>query len=91
MEVSTQQETLSQACQWGALESEGNVTGGKKKNTHTHPQNMHLTTTTNGEAAQTLASASSEWRLGREAWAALSILRMRTGLECPEDNLRGPM
>ena len=30
-EVSTQQETLSQACQWGALESEGNVIGRKKK------------------------------------------------------------
>ena len=49
---------------------------------------MHLTTTTSGEAAQTLVSASSEWRLGREVWAAALILRMRTGLECPEDNLR---
>ena len=67
------------------MESEGNVTGRKKKK---NTQNMHLTTTTSGEAAQTLVSASSEWRLGREAWAAALILRMRTGLECPEDNLR---
>ena len=29
---------------------------------------------------------TSKWGLGREAQAAL--LRVRTGLECPEDNLR---
>ena len=52
---------------------------------------MCLTTTTSGEAAPTLAFASGEWRLGREAWAAPSILRVRTGLGCPEDNLRGLM
>ena len=28
------------------------------------------------------------WGLGREAWAAYSVLRVRTGTECPEDNLR---
>ena len=49
---------------------------------------MRLTATTSGEAAQTLALASSEWRPGREVWAALSVLRVRTGLECPEHNLR---
>ena len=40
----------------------------------------------NREAAQTSASATSKRRLGREAWAAL--LRVRTGPECPEGNLR---
>ena len=39
-----------------------------------------------GEAAQTPAPATSKWGLGREAWAAL--LRVRTGLEWPEGNLR---
>ena len=42
--------------------------------------------TPSGEAAQTLASATSKWGLGREAQAAL--LRVRTGPECPEGNLR---
>ena len=32
------------------------------------------------------ASATSKWGLGREARAAL--LRVRTGPECPEGNLR---
>ena len=32
------------------------------------------------------ASATSKWGLGREAWAAL--LRVLTGPECPEGNLR---
>ena len=31
---------------------------------------------------------TSEWGLDREAWAASSILRVRTGPECLEDNLR---
>jgi len=39
-----------------------------------------------GEAAQTPASTTSKAGLGREAWAAL--LRVRTGPECPEGNLR---
>ena len=38
------------------------------------------------EAAQTLASTTSKKGLDREAWAAL--LRVRTGSECPEGNLR---
>ena len=37
-------------------------------------------------AAQTPASATSKRRLGREAWAA--VLRVRTGPECSEGNLR---
>ena len=38
------------------------------------------------EAVQTPASATSKRGLGREARAAL--LRVRTGPECPEGNLR---
>ena len=38
------------------------------------------------EAAQTLASATSKWGLGREAQAVL--LRLRTRPECLEGNLR---
>ena len=47
---------------------------------------MHLIATPREEVAQTLTSTSSEQGLNREAWAAL--LRVRTGSECPEDNLR---
>ena len=39
-----------------------------------------------GEEVQTPASSTSKRGLGREAWAAL--LRVRTGPECPEGNLR---
>ena len=42
--------------------------------------------TPSGKAAQMLASATSKRGLGREARAAL--LRVRTGTECPEGNLR---
>jgi len=38
--------------------------------------------------AQTLTSATSKWGLDREAWAASSVLRVRTRPECPEDNQR---
>ena len=38
--------------------------------------------TPSGEVAQTLASTTSKWGLNREERAAL--LRVRTGLECPE-------
>ena len=38
------------------------------------------------EAAQMLSSTTSKWELDREARAAL--LRVRTGPECPEGNLR---
>ena len=42
--------------------------------------------TPSGEAAQTPASTTSKWGLGREARAAL--LRVRTGPDCPQGNLR---
>ena len=50
------------------------------------PQITFLTTTPSREVAQTLASIISKRGLNREARAAL--LRVRTGPECPEDNLR---
>ena len=46
---------------------------------------MRLTATLSGEAAQTLVSAASKRELDREARAAL--LGVRTGPECPENNL----
>ena len=65
--------------------SEGTTTGrGKKQN----PQNRCLTATASGEVAQTLTSTTSERGLDREVWAASTVLRVRTGPECPEDNLR---
>ena len=42
--------------------------------------------TPNREAVQRLASTTSKWGLGREAWAGL--LRVRTRPECPGGNLR---
>ena len=47
---------------------------------------MYLKATPSREAAQTLASTTSKWGLNREVQAAL--LRVRTGPECPEGNLR---
>ena len=47
---------------------------------------MFLTATSSGAAAQTLSSPTSKWVLDREPRAAL--LRVRTGPECPEGNLR---
>ena len=47
---------------------------------------MCPTATPSGEAAQMPASTTSKWRLGREVQAAL--LRVRTGPECLEGNLR---
>ena len=47
---------------------------------------MCLTATPSGEAAQMPASTTNKQGLDREAQAAL--LRVRTGPECPEGNLR---
>ena len=47
---------------------------------------MCLTATPSGAAAQTLAFPTSKRRLDREEQAVL--LRVRTGPECPEGNLR---
>ena len=46
---------------------------------------MHLMATPSGEVTQTLTSITSKQGLNREAWA--SLLRVRTGPECPEGNL----
>ena len=48
---------------------------------------MRLTATPSGEVAQMLASDTSKQGLNREPRAAL--LRVKTGHECPEGNLRG--
>ena len=45
-----------------------------------------LTTTPSGEVAQMLASTTGKQGLNREVQAAL--LKVRTGPECPEGNLR---
>ena len=47
---------------------------------------MCLTATPSGAAAQMLSSPTSKRGLDREARAA--VLRVRTGPECPEGNLR---
>ena len=48
------------------------------------PQIMCLTTTPRGEVDQTLESVTG----GAGQGGTCCILRVRTGLECPEDNLR---
>ena len=69
--------------------SEGNITPPQKKKKH--PQTTCLTATISRGEAQMLMSVSSQWGLGAEAQATLSVPTVRTGLECPEDNLRGLM
>ena len=64
--------------------TEATLLGGKKKS----PQNTCLTTTASGEVAQMLLSATSKRGLGREVQAASSVLRVTTGPECHENNLR---
>ena len=72
---------------WGTLEiSEGNITK-RKKNTTEFMQTAIISR----EAAQMLMATSHKWGLGTEAWATYMVLRVRTRLECPEDNLRGLM
>ena len=63
---------------WGVLASQRATTGRKKIN-KSNPQIMGLITTSRGEVAQTLASATSKRGLNREAPVAL--LRVRTGPE----------
>ena len=63
--------------------SEGNITRKRKKKKKS-PQIMCLTTTPRGEVDQTLESVTG----GAGQGGTCCILRVRTGLECPEDNLR---
>ena len=51
---------------------EGNITRSKKK----VPQNTSLTWTTLWDMAQMLTSSSTKWGPGKEAWAALLVLRV---------------
>ena len=73
---------LSQACLWGSFGiSEGNITGREKKQ---NPQNMCLTVTSSSDAC------SRQQRVGVEQGGmGCIILRVKTRLECPEDNLKG--
>ena len=76
--------------------SEGSIN--RKKHTHTQknkktkekkpPQNSRQMAITSGEEAHKLASARSACMLGAEAQASSLVLRVRTGVECPEDTLR---
>ena len=45
---------------------------------------MSLTATPSREVAQKLASATSKWGMGRKMRVASSVLKVRTGPECPE-------
>ena len=47
---------------------------------------MRLMATPSREVAQTLTTTTSKLGLNRKVWTAL--LRVGTGPECPEDNLR---
>ena len=49
---------------------------------------MLLTTTASREAAQMITTATSAWKLAREAPTASLVLRTRTRPERPKDNLR---
>ena len=75
---------------------EGNITERKTKNNNNNKKTIQttcLTTITcgDGEVTRTSSFTTSEWGLGREMWAASLVLRVRTGPECPEDNLREQM
>ena len=63
---------------------EGNITRSKKK----VPQNTSLTWTTLWDMAQMLTSSSTKWGPGKEAWAALLVLRVSSSYGYPEDNVR---
>ena len=65
-EVSKQQKTLSPASLWGVLDVRGQHNWEEKKK---NPQNIHLTTTPSGEAAQRHASTTSKQGLDREVRA----------------------
>ena len=49
---------------------------------------MCLTATPSRAAARTLASPTSEWWGGGDREECAALLRVRTGPECPEGNLR---
>ena len=67
--------------------TEGNIKGRKKINKQLKIADCEpYGNSPSGEAAQTPAHGISKRGLGREAWAAL--LRLRTGPECPEGNMR---
>ena len=66
--------------------TEGNMTVRKNKKQLKPTDYEPNSNSPSGEAAQTPAPTTSKQGLDREAWAAL--LRVRTGSECPDGNLR---
>ena len=66
--------------------SEDNITRGKIKTKQNKTPIRRRTATPSGKVAQMFASATSKQGLNREVWGA--FLRVRTGPECPEGNLR---
>lgn len=81
---------LSQMCQWELWNLRGHIT---RKTQNKTKQKTHriciLTATASAGAAQMLQAARSKWGRDREAWAASSVLRVKTKLECPDNNMRG--
>ena len=66
--------------------SEANITGReKKKPTEYMPNCKYNYRRRNGPDSYV---CTSQRGLGIEVWAASLFLRVRTGFECPEDNLR---
>ena len=55
-----------------------------EKNKQTNTQNRGLTTSASREVTQKLTSAASEQAVGRKVRVASSVLKVRTGPECPE-------
>ena len=75
-EKSPHSRKLPQVYLWGILESQRATKSGEgKKKKDTTNRNCR-------EVAQSLTSTTSEWGLGREAWTASLVLRVRTA---PED------
>ena len=65
-----------------------NLRGQHNREEKKKTQNTQLTTTVSSEIAQKLMSTTSKWGLGRKAQTASLVLRLTTGPERPEDNLR---
>ena len=66
--------------------TEGNIIVREKHKNK--PQNMCVIEAASREVAQMLTSTTRKWGLSREVWVAWLVLRVGTGLESPEDNLK---
>ena len=56
----------------------------RKTNKQTNTQNRGLSTSASREVTQKLTSAAGEQAVGRKVRVASSVLKVRTGPECPE-------